>query len=184
MKILEIINIIDKGINFLKDKDVRNAVESFGTAMAQSGKNLEKEVQWVGERGLELILNTRIAFFSATWFFFSLHLGTEGNEQLNYLSQAQGLISFDNLILKPVVGRVFKNLQEKGKIPSRNLAITMVAIDNGAKELEKLIKSSLKKFINIPEPKEQTPEMKEVEKEEEKKEEEKKENSQNSNEVG
>ncbi|NVM53696.1 MAG: hypothetical protein HWN66_08330 [Candidatus Helarchaeota archaeon] len=154
---LEIINTIDKGIKFLKDKDVRGAIESFGDAMAQSGKNLEEEVHWVGERGLELILNVRIALFSATWFYFSLHLGTQGNEQLNYLSQAQGLISFDNLILKPVVGRVFKSLQEKGKIPSRNLAITMVAIDNGIKELGKLVKESLNRFISIPEPKEEAP---------------------------
>ena len=120
--------------------------------MAQSGKNLEEEVHWVGERGLELILNVRIAFFSATWFYFSLHLGTKGNEQLNYLSQAQGLLSFDNMILKPVVSRVFKSLQEKGKIPSRNLAITMVALDNGSKELENLINSSLSNFISIKKP--------------------------------
>ena len=148
---MEIINTIDKGIQFLKDKDVKGAVEAFGDAMAQSGKNLEEEVIWVGERGLELVLNIRIAAFSATWFYFSLHLGTQANERLNYLSQAQGLISFDNLILKPVVARVFKKLQEQGKIPSRNLAITMVAIDNGNKELEKLIKESLKKYILIPE---------------------------------
>lgn len=150
---VEIINTIDKGINFLKEKNVRGAVEAFGDAMAYSGKNLEEEVSWIGERGLELVLNIRIAVFSATWFYFSLHLGTQGNEQLNYLSQAQGLISYDNLILKPVVARVFKKLQEEGKIPSRNLAITMVAIDSGTKELEKLIKDSLQKFIPIPEPK-------------------------------
>lgn len=150
---MDIINTIDKGINCLKEKDVRGAVEAFGDAMAYSGKNLEEEVSWVGERGLELVLNMRIAVFSATWFYFSLHLGTQGNEQLNYLSQAQGLISYDNLILKPVVARVFKKLQEEGKIPSRNLAITMVAIDSGTKELEKLIKDSLQKFILISEPK-------------------------------
>ena len=147
---MEIINTIDKGIQFLKDKDVKGAVEAFGDAMAQSGKNLEEEVNWVGERGLELVLNIRIAIFSATWFYFSLHLGTQANERLNYLSQAQGLISFDILILNPVVARVFKKLQEQGKIPSRNLAITMVALDNGMKELEKLIKDSLKRFISIP----------------------------------
>ena len=151
VKKLEIINTIDKGIQFLKDKDVKGAVEAFGDAMAQSGKNLEEEVNWIGERGLELVLNIRIAVFSATWFYFSLHLGTQENERLNYLSQAQGLISFDNLILKPVVARVFKKLQEQGKIPSRNLAITMVALDNGMKELEKLIKDSLKRFIHIAE---------------------------------
>lgn len=152
---MEIIKSIDDGIKFLKEKNVRNAVESFGNAMAQSGKNLEEEVRWVGERGLELVLNARIALFSATWFYFSLHLGTKGNEQLNYLSQAQGLLSFDNLILKPVVGRVFKSLQEQGKTPSRNLAVTMVAIGNGTKELEKLIKGSMEKFIGVPEPKEE-----------------------------
>ncbi len=155
---MEIINTIDRGIQALKEKDVRGAVEAFGDAMAQSGKNLEEEVNWIGERGLELILNIRIAVFSTTWFYFSLHLGTQENERLNYLSQSQGLISFDNLILKPVVARVFKKLQEQGKIPSRNLAITMVAIDNGTKELEKLIKESLKKFITIPEPKSVSPE--------------------------
>jgi len=149
---MELINTIDKGIQFLKDKDVKGAVEAFGDAMAQSGKSLEEEVNWVGERGLELVLNIRIAVFSATWFYFSLHLGTQANERLNYLSQAQGLVSFDNLILKPVVARVFKKLQEQGKIPSRNLAITMVALDNGTRELEKLIKESLKKFILSREP--------------------------------
>lgn len=149
---MEIINTIDKGIRFLKDKDVKGAVEAFGDAMAQSGKNLEEEVNWVGERGLELVLNIRIAVFAATWFYFSLHLGTQANERLNYLSQAQGHISFDNLILKPVVARVFKKLQKHGKIPSRNLAITMVALDNGTRELEKLIKESLKKFILYREP--------------------------------
>lgn len=162
---LEIINTIDKGIKSLKDKDVRNAIESFGNAMAQSGKNLEEEVQWVGERGLELILNVKIAVFAATWFYFTLHLGTQGNEQLNYLSQAHGLISLSNLILKPVVGRVFKSLQEKGKIPSRNIAIIMVAIDNGTKELEILIKDSLKRFINVPETKEKMSENENREKE-------------------
>jgi hypothetical protein len=114
-------------------------------------------VNWVGERGLELILNVRIAFLSSTWFYFSLHLGTEGNEQLNYLSQAQGLISFDNLILKPVVGRAFKYMQEQGKIPSRNLAVTMVALDNGTRELEKLIKDSLKKYISFRESEPEAP---------------------------
>lgn len=148
---MEIINLIDKGIHALKEKAVRTAIESFGNAMAQSGKNLEEEVHWIGERGLELTLNIRASIFSATWFYFSLHLGTEGNEQLNYLSQAQGLITFDNLILKPVVSRVFKNLQDKGKIPSRILAIQMLALDNGIKELDKLIKDSLKKFIRLPE---------------------------------
>ena len=157
---MEIIKSIDDGIKSLKEKNVRQAVESFGNAMAQSGKNLEEEVRWVGERGLELVLNTRIGIFAATWFYFSLHLGTKGNEQLNYLSQAQGLLSYDNLILKPVVGRVFKNLQEQGKIPSRNLAVTMVAINSGMKELEKLIKGSIQKFISIPEPKDETLEKK------------------------
>jgi len=155
---LEIINKIDEGISCLRDKNVRGAIEAFGNGMAQSGKNLEEEVKWIGERGLELILNVRIAFLSSTWFYFSLHLGTQGNEQLNYLSQAQGLLSFDNLILKPVVGRVFKNLQEQGKIPSRNLAITMVALDNGTKELEQLIKDSLKKFISTKDTESNAPE--------------------------
>ncbi|MHA1264730.1 MAG: hypothetical protein ACTSRS_05765 [Candidatus Helarchaeota archaeon] len=149
---METIKKIDKGINFLKEKNVRGSVEAFGDALAISGKNLEEETNWIGERGLELILNVRIAIFSATWFYFSLHLGTQGSEQLNYLSQAQGLLSFDNLILKPVIGRVFKSLQDSGKIPSRNLAITMVALDNGTKELDQLIKNSLKKFVEIPEP--------------------------------
>ena len=155
---MEIINKIDEGISCLRDKNVRGAIEAFGNGMAQSGKNLEEEVKWIGERGLELILNVRIAFLSSTWFYFSLHLGTQGNEQLNYLSQAQGLLSFDNLILKPVVGRVFKNLQEQGKIPSRNLAITMVALDNGTKELEQLIKDSLKKFISTKDTESNAPE--------------------------
>ncbi|MFX1293637.1 MAG: hypothetical protein ACFFD2_02075 [Promethearchaeota archaeon] len=155
---LEIINIIDKGITNLKNKDVHSAIKSFGNAMAQGGKNLEEEVFWVGERGLELIMNVRTSLFSAIWFYFSLHLGMQGNEQLNYLSQAQGLISFDNLILKPVVSRVFKKLQNKGKIPSRNLAIKMIALNNGMDELEKLIKDSLKKFIAISEPQKPTPE--------------------------
>ncbi len=148
---LEIINLIDKGINALKDKAIRNAIEAFGNAMAQSGKDLEDEIYWVGERALELTLNIRTSLLSAVWFYFSLHLGTKGNEQLNYLSQAQGLLSYDSLILKPVAARVFKRFQEKGKIPSRNLAIQMIALDNGMKELEKLIKNSLKKFISIPE---------------------------------
>jgi hypothetical protein len=148
---LEIINLIDKGINALKNKDIRTAIEAFGNAMAQGGKNLEEEVVWVGERGLELIMNLRISLFSTTWFYFSLQFGTTGNEQLNYLSQAQGLISLDNLILRPVVARVFKNLQNKGKIPSRTTAIEMVALNKGMNELEKLIKDSLKKFIEVPE---------------------------------
>lgn len=152
MQCLEIINIIDKGIGALKEKNVKNALDSFGNAMAQCGKNLEEEVHWVGERGLEVIMDVRMAIFSATWFYFSLHLGTQGNEQLEALSQAQGLISFDNLILKAVMGRVFKSLQDQGKIPSRNLAINMVALNNGMIELEKLIKDSLKKFIPVPEP--------------------------------
>lgn len=160
-KTLEIINLIDKGIKSLKEKEVRSAIEHFGNAMAQGGRNLEEEIHWVGERGLELVLNVRISMFAAVWFYFSLHLGTQGNEQLNYLSQAQGLISYDNLILKPVVARVFKSLQEKGKIPSRNLAITMVAIDKGMKELEQLTKNSLKKFISISETKKPAEETKE-----------------------
>ncbi len=147
---MDVINLIDKGIHALKEKDVKTAIESFGNAMAQCGKDLEEEVNWVGERGLELVLRTRSSVFSAAWFYFSLHLGTRGNEQLNYLSQAQGLISLENLILRPVTARVFKNLQEKGKIPSRNLAIEMVALSNGMMELEKLIKNSLKNFIMMP----------------------------------
>ena len=123
--------------------------------MAQSGKNLEEEVQWVGERGLELMLDVRVANLTAIWFYFSLFLGSQGNEQLNYLSQAQGLISLDNLILRTVIGRVFNTLQKTGKIPSRNLAILMVALDNGIKELENLVKDSLQKFIPTAAPKEQ-----------------------------
>lgn len=161
---LEFINILDKGIHFLKDKDVRNAAEAFGNAMAQSGRNLEDEVNWMGERGLDLLINVRLSLFSSMWFYFSLHLGTEGNEQLNYLSQAQGLIAFDNLILRTVVARVFKSLQDEGKIPSRNIAILIVTINNGIQELEKLIKDSLKKFISIPESKEQTSEKQEEKK--------------------
>ena len=61
---MEIIKSIDDGIKSLKEKNVRQAVESFGNAMAQSGKNLEEEVRWVGERGLELVLNTRIGIFA------------------------------------------------------------------------------------------------------------------------
>ena len=60
----------------------------------------------------------------------------------------------DNLILRPVIGRVFNNLQKNGKIPSRNLAILMVAIDNGIKELETLVKDTLKRFMPGVEPKE------------------------------
>ena len=153
---LELIKLIDKGINALKNKDIRSAIEAFGNAMAQEGKNLEEEVVWVGERGLELIMNIRTSLFSTTWFYFSLHFGTKGNEQLSYLSQAQGLISLDNLILRPVVARVFKNLQNKGKIPSRTTAIEMVALNKGMNELEKLIKDSLKKFIDVPNRKVQT----------------------------
>lgn len=152
---MEIINLIDKGISALKNKDIKGAVESFGTAMAQSGKNLEEEVQWVGERGLELILDIRVANLSAIWFYFSLFLGTQGNEQFNYLSQAQGLINLDNLLLRTVIGRVFNTLQKSGKIPSRNLAILMIALDNGIKELENLVKDSLQKFIPTATPKEQ-----------------------------
>jgi hypothetical protein len=123
--------------------------------MASSGKNLEEEVQWVGERGLELMLDIRVANLSAIWFYFSLFLGSQGNEQFNYLSQAQGLISLDNLILRTVIGRVFNTLQKSGKIPSRNLAILMVALDNGIKELENLVKDSLQKFLPTTAPKEQ-----------------------------
>ncbi|MHA1276312.1 MAG: hypothetical protein ACTSQI_05900 [Candidatus Helarchaeota archaeon] len=159
---MEIINLIDKGIHALKEKDVRGAIESFGNAMAQCGKNLEEEVSWVGERGLELVLRIRSSVFSAAWFYFSLHLGTRGNEQLNYLSQAQGLMSFENLILRPVTARVFKNLQEKGKIPSRNLAIEMVALSNGMIELEKLIKESLKNFIMVSDAEDKTLEKEEL----------------------
>ncbi|TFG05380.1 MAG: hypothetical protein EU536_02085 [Promethearchaeota archaeon] len=148
---MEIINTVDRGIQLLKEKNVRGAVETFGEAMALTGKNLEEEVKWVGERGLELILNVRLGVFTATWFYFSLHLGTQENERLNYLSQAQGLLSFDTLIVKPVVARVFKDLQEKGKIPSRNLAIIMIALDKGANELEKLITESLKNYLVISE---------------------------------
>jgi hypothetical protein len=46
-------------------------------------------------------------------------------------------------------------MQDKGKIPSRNLAITMVAIDNGTKELDSLIKNSLGKYITVPSTKKQ-----------------------------
>ncbi|MDD1777709.1 MAG: hypothetical protein LUQ65_06015 [Candidatus Helarchaeota archaeon] len=139
----------------MKNKDIKSAIESFGTAMASSGKNLEEEVQWVGERGLELMLDVRVANLTAIWFYFSLFLGSQGNEQLNHLSQAQGLISLDNLILRTVIGRVFNTLQKSGKIPSRNLAILMVALDNGIKELENLVKDSLQKFIPTAAPKEQ-----------------------------
>ena len=81
---MEIISLLDKGISSIKEKDIRSAIDHFGTAVAQSGKILEEEVQWVGERGLELVLNVRVANFSSIWFYFSLFLGTApGNEQLN-----------------------------------------------------------------------------------------------------
>jgi len=153
---LEIINLLDKGISSIKEKDIRSAIEHFGNAIAQSGKSIEEEVRWIGEeRGLELVLDIRVANFSSIWFYFSLYLGTApGNEQLNYISQAQGLINLDNLIFRPVIGRVFNTLQKNGKIPSRNLAILMVAIDNGVKELEALVKDSLQKLMPSAEPKE------------------------------
>jgi len=140
---------LDKGISSIKEKDIQSAIDHFGNAIAQSGKNLEEEIRWIGEeRGLELVLDVRVANFSSIWFYFSLYLGTPpGNEQLNYLSQAQGLISLDNLILRPVVSRIFNSLQKNGKIPSRNLAILMVALDNGIKELEKLAKEALQRLI-------------------------------------